>query len=270
MLQAIPRHAGLPSPREFRERLAQHEEPLLFVGAARDWPALARWSFRWFSEAHGDAVVPVSMEQRLGASLKPFRQLLCDIDSGKSPSQIGHCKNARLERYLPSLLHDVSFPAYHFRDALTHTGLWVAPAGKRSPLHCDFAHNLNVQVVGRKRIRLCEPMAVSRRDFLRQNYRAIFAGVSFAARDEGEARGELVPRYDVRLEPGDMLFIPYGWWHDVESLTPAISVTRFWNTPAMAIGSLAWWLTRSGSVHRYVVSRGRYWERLLEIDHLAG
>jgi hypothetical protein len=44
-----------------------------------------------------------------------------------------------------------------------------------------------------------------------------------------EARAELprfplyeyCPKYEVDLEPGDVLFIPCWWWHSVETLTPA-------------------------------------------------
>ena len=31
----------------------------------------------------------------------------------------------------------------------------------------------------------------------------------------------------VVLEPGQMLFLPAGWWHRVEGLTPSISVNAF-------------------------------------------
>jgi ribosomal protein L16 Arg81 hydroxylase len=33
--------------------------------------------------------------------------------------------------------------------------------------------------------------------------------------------------FDTVLGPGDVLFIPRGWWHYVRSLTPSFSV-NFW------------------------------------------
>lgn len=33
------------------------------------------------------------------------------------------------------------------------------------------------------------------------------------------------------LEPGEMLYLPPFWWHQVESLEPAISVSFWWALP---------------------------------------
>jgi hypothetical protein len=37
-------------------------------------------------------------------------------------------------------------------------------------------------------------------------------------------------RLDVVIGPGDMLFIPDGWWHHVRSLTPSFSVNFLTDT----------------------------------------
>lgn len=31
--------------------------------------------------------------------------------------------------------------------------------------------------------------------------------------------------YDVVLEPGEMLFVPFGWWHQVRSLDFSVTIT---------------------------------------------
>ncbi len=36
-------------------------------------------------------------------------------------------------------------------------------------------------------------------------------------------------RYECVLEKGEILYMPPGWWHDVESLDDAISVTIPWD-----------------------------------------
>jgi Cupin-like domain len=39
------------------------------------------------------------------------------------------------------------------------------------------------------------------------------------------------------LEPGDALFIPYGWWHQVEALTPFNVLANYWWNEARQAGS---------------------------------
>jgi hypothetical protein len=38
------------------------------------------------------------------------------------------------------------------------------------------------------------------------------------------------------LEPGDALYIPYGWWHGVESLEPLSILVNYWWKPGQPEG----------------------------------
>ena len=38
-----------------------------------------------------------------------------------------------------------------------------------------------------------------------------------------------VPFVDCILEPGDLLYIPIGWWHYVRGLSVSFSVSFWWN-----------------------------------------
>lgn len=39
------------------------------------------------------------------------------------------------------------------------------------------------------------------------------------------------------LEPGDAIYIPYAWWHAVESLTPLNALVNYWWNDAPRLGS---------------------------------
>jgi len=96
--------------------------------------------------------------------------------------------------------------------------LWLGGAGTRTPLHHDHVNLLVCQLHGRKRWRLIAPTE-----------RALLAKVErpFTRLDPSEFADVVVK--EVIVEAGEALFVPAGWWHQVESLAPSttISITAF-------------------------------------------
>lgn len=41
------------------------------------------------------------------------------------------------------------------------------------------------------------------------------------------------------LEPGDAIYIPYGWWHGVDSLAPVSILVNYWWTPGQPEGAVS-------------------------------
>lgn len=111
-----------------------------------------------------------------------------------------------------------------FTDGFTHAGLdqcnlWLSVNGSRSSLHCDEYSNLLCVVRGQKSVRLLHPRHT------RTVYPQALAGDS-----PNHARVDLFrptpsfPLFDrslfaqaVHLGRGDALFLPEGWWHQVDS-----------------------------------------------------
>ena len=98
-----------------------------------------------------------------------------------------------------------------------------------TPLHTDPHHNLLCQVVGSKYVRLYHPShshhLYPRGDSLHSNA----SRVSLDRPDHG--RFPLftdAPFAECLLRPGQMLYIPPGWWHYVRSLSASMSVSFWW------------------------------------------
>jgi Cupin-like domain len=107
--------------------------------------------------------------------------------------------------------------------------------------HCDFSNNIACVLAGRRRFTVFPP------EQLPNLYPApmdiTLAGVPVSMVPLQNPDFERYPRFrralaaaqTVELEAGDALFIPYGWWHHVESLLPFnVLVNYWWNdrTPA--------------------------------------
>ena len=100
--------------------------------------------------------------------------------------------------------------------------IWIGPAGTLTPLHHDWSNAAFAQVRGRKRFHLVPPWHASRVG----NREGRFADVDCETPDlSRHPRFAGARIYEVILEPGELLFIPVGWWHQVRALDPCIGVS---------------------------------------------
>eukprot|EP00474_Spongospora_subterranea_P010763 CRZ11221.1 hypothetical protein [Spongospora subterranea] len=112
------------------------------------------------------------------------------------------------------------------RSAKVRSTIWFGPGGTRSPLHNDPQNNLLCQVVGRKYIRLYDDE--HRGEILSGD--ELDSNTSSIDLTDPNRNGEFskVPFLEGVLKPGDLLFIPKGMWHYVESLSTSFSVNFWW------------------------------------------
>ncbi|MEU6584475.1 cupin-like domain-containing protein [Nocardia sp. NPDC046763] len=113
------------------------------------------------------------------------------------------------------------------------SSVWMGQAGNLTPLHQDPWHGLLIQLYGRKRVRLFPP----------DEYHNVYGRVPVTASDmytelpseDYDPDLEEFPKlrnsqyFDVTLDIGDILYIPMFWWHQVESIDPAISYVARYN-----------------------------------------
>jgi cupin-like protein len=214
--------------------------PALFRGLVEDWPAL-EWTPASLGERFGEREVEVQWGRSKDPLYEPrsnhykrrvpFRELSAAIASGPSNDVYLTANNGRANAWLAKelledvvtqgslgVLDEILDPA----QLLESTFVWVGPEGVVTPLHHDMTNNLFVQVHGRKRFYLASAIEV---DGL-YNHHHVYSSASLREPDlEACPELERVRVFEVDLEPGDVLFLPIGWWHEVVGLSPSISLT---------------------------------------------
>jgi hypothetical protein len=105
---------------------------------------------------------------------------------------------------------------------------WIGPARTVSCLHYDRPHNLLTQVIGYKYVRMFDPQQAARL-YPMPGAMKNTSAVNVACPDlTVHPAFAGAPFLDTVLGPGEMLYIPPGWWHYVEALTPSWSVSFWW------------------------------------------
>jgi hypothetical protein len=256
MSTAIPRVPGL-DPASFHRHYTRRNRPVVIPGLAGDWPAVRSWSLPALADQVGDTPVPLQVSEAGQARQEtlPFdHSVRAMLDPGRAATQhyVQQVSLAALPESLRSALGSLEpylgprYPARLHRFCRDEPRLWVGPAGTVTPVHFDLAHNLFVQLVGRKRFTLFDPSqsaALRYPDYAQQ--RLTSSGVDVEQPDlERYPDFARARRVVIDLAPGDVLFLPHSWWHHVRALEPSVSLSHWWVSPGMFVAQRGYWFHR--------------------------
>jgi hypothetical protein len=225
-----------PSLSAFRREYQAPRRPVILTGLMDDWPA-RRWSLDDLRGRYGDRMVTAVPTQggqvvhsaRGGVPYAPVRfGDYLDLLEGAEPP--GSYLIFPVGDVLPELMREFVLPVY-CRDApWFRARFWMSGADTGSPLHHDVPDNLFAQIFGRKRFVLFAPGETwnlypeppwsgtpnySRADAERPDYRRF---------------PRLLRARSVTCEvgPGEVLYLPRYWWHQVTTLERSASVNLWW------------------------------------------
>jgi hypothetical protein len=225
---------------EFLARYYARNTPVILLDSTDTWPARHKWTLDYLDQQLGDEMVEIMINRdrnpdyerhgerhRTQVRFRDYISYLRDDPTGNDRYLVAN--NGLLD--LPaakSLAGDFEGPAEYLDETISRGRifLWLGPAGTVTPLHHDVMNILLVQVTGRKRVILIDPLCGR---FV-YNDEGVYSMVDAAKPDY--SRFPLYAHADpitVVLEAGDALFIPVGWWHYVESLevSASLSFTNF-------------------------------------------
>jgi hypothetical protein len=219
---------------EFLEKYVRGSRPLVLTQLAQDWPAMRRWSPQYLKERFGHLEVQIQAgrngDPEYELNKLAHRQLTCvaefvdKVMTGGPTNDYYITANNELLRspaFAPLLADIGSLPEYCDASRLgVLSSFWFGPAGTVTPLHHDTVMLFHTQVVGRKRWRLISPLETPKL----YNVEDVFSPIDVERPDlERYPLFAQVKVIEVVVEPGETLFLPLGWWHQVTSLDVSMS-----------------------------------------------
>lgn len=243
----------------FLEHYVRPRRPVVLTGMLDGWPAMDAWSPEYLRDRLGDREIKV---QRLDddhvtryelETLERihFRDLIDAIQHDPPRHRyylvIGniHVVDNFPRRFakpvFPELLPDIEIPALVDARRLLEINLWLGYSGVRSNLHFDPIDNCLCMIRGRKHLRLFSP------DQWPLMYLPSPLGVENPLHSPVDALAPDLHRFprfaEARyhscvLEPGQMLYLPAGYWHHVCSEGLNVAVNFWWKDRRWALEQL--------------------------------
>jgi len=212
--------------------------PLLFRDAGRH--LLPGWSLEWLLQAFGQARVPVrtgaataamSLARAVGLAARSRRSAKIGFDLDLPYVTDWDFSAA------PGIARRFRRPDFARRDPLLEIPrsrrprlVWLYFGGSRSgtPLHCDVlgAHAWSLVVSGSKDWAFYPPGTDFGDNPIGTN---VFAP---GGRREDERAGRV--RWTARVGPGDLIFVPSKWWHQVRNREPTLAMGGNFISPDIA------------------------------------
>lgn len=251
MTRSIERVAKIGTE-EFVRRNIVGNRPVIVTDAMDSWPAKQKWNPEYFVENFGNLNTQIYDNLFALQDVMPLRDYInrCfNREDGKFSGRYArwYAKFKDLEFAWSDIVfdaiaqdwkHPYFLPESSFvmpfcrppdklranRDAFPFKGLFISARGARTRLHKDplGSDALLCQIHGVKKVVFYQPKDRSK----------LQRGSSFVDPLNPDLQRfadfpSAAPLFEDELVPGEILFIPGGWFHDVASITDSISVT--WN-----------------------------------------
>lgn len=234
----------LPSKKSFVDFYSSKSKPVIIRNSMENWQALKLWTPTYFRDAFGQVEVFVLMNETLTgddegkvATVYKKIRLSTFIDNVLTiPSTAGYLEQYPIFKQIPSLNQHVHFPKLYWLKMFTWPGLFIGPKSTKSKLHCDQLDNFFFQIYGSKRIILIPKQYYDSCYPTNSAWDDSFSPIDIENPDYTKfPKFKDVEYFEVTLQPGEMIYIPRGWWHDVRSLEISINVNIWWSSPQSII-----------------------------------
>jgi hypothetical protein len=239
MRDPIPVNRVTSLPRHMRGYL-NRGRPLVIAQGAADWPA-AQWTPELLRAKAGSAKVMThrsdtpyfGLDEKHGGPKLKEEEMTLDtfvsmVFTPKNDKLFYYLQRASIPDRLPALLADLRYPEGVDPKKIYLVNLWFGPGNNITRLHYDVPNNFLVHFYGRKRITLYAPQDTAKLyPFRTKAYNMSQVNIDKPDVARFPKFADAQP-YEAEIGPGDMLYIPPYWWHQVYSLELGISANYWW------------------------------------------
>ncbi|WP_373532627.1 cupin-like domain-containing protein [Vampirovibrio sp.] len=220
---------------EFYESYYYRNRPVVITGMLNDWPALTRWTPDYLKASYGHLEVEVQCGRSQDPEYEinsdqykkrmPFSEYIDWVNSGLETNNFYMTANnsGHNASVLKGLWQDVPLLSEYLKADEANQGFfWYGPQGTVTPLHHDLTNNFMAQVQGHKMVRMIPPSRLPEV----YNHLHCYSQVDLSNPDyERFPQFAGVRTMDVMLAPGEILFLPVGYWHHVVGVEISITMT---------------------------------------------
>jgi hypothetical protein len=247
----------------FREEILPANEPVILKDLVNDWPAVQ--AGRDSPRALGEYLRAMDRGRQVAVLEGPasirghffYREDMRGLNFERRPATISGTITRLLEQmddpsppalYVESMPTAEHLPAFAAANVLSLLPPTVTPRiwmGNTLTVqtHFDLSNNIACVVGGRRRFTLFPPEQLENLYVGPIEFTISGPPISMVSLKSPDF--ERYPRFAealkharvAELAPGDAIFIPYAWWHQVESLSPFNVLVNYWWNEARQAGS---------------------------------
>ena len=207
--------------------------PVVIKGLIKDTDAVKNWSAEHFQEKYGDTKLLTlrkpantggaytSFNESLDFTHIPLKDSIKDMLEGKEILYVNNV--TQIFHDYPNLVDELNLDTLKTAEPKISPKTWLkinmfmGGPGTGSSLHCAVGGNFFFNVHGRKKWVLIHPKYSK---FLKstpsKDFEFVISGYDMENQSEILKK---IPKYEVILEPGDVLYVASWWWHYVKNMT---------------------------------------------------
>lgn len=217
---------------DFLRKYYRPQKPVVIERFVEDWPAFAKWNLDYMAEVVGDKIVPLYDDRpvnfRDGFNEPHAKMKMCEY------IELLKCEPTKLRIFLwnvlkevPQLQKDFFYPDFGIKWMKGLPMLFFGGRDSHTFMHydIDLANIFHVQFQGVKEVILFDQ---KQNDYLYKIPHSLITreDIDFSNPDfEKWPALRKAKGYITRLEHGNILYMPEGYWHYMRYLSPGFSMS---------------------------------------------